>query len=79
LFGGVLGYVGFWTLRSIDNQIIEALITISIVMGGYLFSDYLNISGPLAMVVAGIITGNKSRELGMSDKTRDYVDKFWEC
>ncbi len=78
LFGGILGYLGFWTLRSIDNYIIEVLITLAIVMGGYLLADYLHISGPLAMVVAGIITGNKSREEGMSDITRDYIDKFWE-
>jgi CPA1 family monovalent cation:H+ antiporter len=57
---------------------INALLTLAIVMGGYLIADQLHISGPLAMVVAGIITGNKSRQLGMSDVTRDYVDKFWE-
>ncbi|HVG42299.1 MAG TPA: sodium:proton antiporter, partial [Chitinophagaceae bacterium] len=78
LFGAMLGYLGFWMLRSIDNYVIEVLITLAIVMGGYLLAAYLHISGPLAMVVAGIITGNKSREEGMSDVTRDYVDKFWE-
>lgn len=78
LFGVLLGYTGFWVLRSIDNYIVEVLITIAIVMGGYLLADYLHISGPLAMVVAGIITGNKSRQQGMSDVTRDYIDKFWE-
>lgn len=78
LFGGLLGYVGFYILRSIDNYVIEVLVTLAIVMGGYLLADKLHISGPLAMVVAGIITGNKSREEGMSDVTRDYIDKFWE-
>lgn len=78
LLGCLLGYVGFWVLRSIDNYVIEVLITLSIVMGGYLLAAYLHISGPLAMVVAGIITGNKSRELSMSNVTRDYIDKFWE-
>ena len=78
LFGVALGYIGFWTLRSIDNYVVEVLITLAIVMGGYLLADYLHISGPLAMVVAGMITGNKSREKGMSDVTRDYIDKFWE-
>lgn len=78
LFGGLLGYSGFYILRSIDNYVIEVLVTLAIVMGGYLLADRLHISGPLAMVVAGIITGNKSREEGMSDVTRDYVDKFWE-
>ena len=78
LFGIALGYVGFWALRSIDNYIVEVLITLAIVMGGYLLANHFRISGPLAMVVAGIITGNKSRSDGMSDNTRDYIDKFWE-
>lgn len=77
LYGLVLGYIGYWVLRSIDNYVVELLITLAIVMGGYLLADYLHISGPLAMVVAGIVTGNKSR-LEMSDITRDYIDKFWE-
>ncbi len=77
LYGFVLGYAGFWVLRSIDNYIVELLITLAIVMGGYLLAFHLHISGALAMVVAGIITGNKSREEGMSDVTRDYIDKFW--
>jgi CPA1 family monovalent cation:H+ antiporter len=78
LFGWILGYIGFLALRSIDRYIIEVGITLAIVMGGYNLADHLHVSGPLAMVVAGLITGNKSRELGMSDTTRDYVDKFWE-
>jgi len=78
LFGLLLGYIGFWALRSIDNYVIEVLITLAVVMGGYALADYMHISGPLAMVVAGIVTGNKSLELGTSDVTRDYINKFWE-
>lgn len=77
-FGVLLGYIGFWVLRSIDNYIVEVLITIAIVMGGYLLANQLHISGPLAMVMAGIITGNKSMAEGMSDVTRDYINKFWQ-
>ena len=47
-------------------------------MGGYLLAFNLHVSGALAMVVAGIITGNKSRDKGMSVNTRDYIDKFWK-
>lgn len=78
ILGLILGYVGFWMLRSIDNYQVEVLITIAIVMGGYSLADYIHVSGPLAMVVAGIITGNKGKELAMSDVTRDYLSKFWE-
>jgi CPA1 family monovalent cation:H+ antiporter len=76
-FGALLGYIGFLALRSIDDYKVEVLITLAIVMGGYTLAAHLHISGPLAMVVADIITGNKSKELGMSDQTRDYLGKFW--
>jgi monovalent cation:H+ antiporter, CPA1 family len=78
LYGVVLGYIGYWALRSIDNYVTEVMITLAIVMGGYLLADELHISGPLAMVAAGIITGNKTMNAGVSDETRDYLGKFWE-
>lgn len=78
LLGWVLGYLGYWALKSIDNYVVEVMITIAIVMGGYSIAEKLEVSGPLAMVIAGIITGNKSMDLGVSDVTRDYLNKFWE-
>ncbi len=78
IFGYILGYLGYLALKSIDNYIVETMITLAIVMGGYLLADRLHVSGPLAMVMAGIITGNKSMEQGVSDTTRDYLGKFWE-
>jgi CPA1 family monovalent cation:H+ antiporter len=78
LYGGLLGYIGYWALRSIDDYKVEVLITLAIVMGGYFLAGHLHVSGPLAMVVAGLITGNKSKREGMSDLTRDYLGKFWE-
>ena len=67
----------FYALRSIDDYKVEVLITIAIVMGGYTIASYLHVSGPLAMVVAGIITGNKVKDEVMSDESIDYLDKFW--
>ncbi|ETZ19564.1 sodium:proton antiporter [Pedobacter sp. V48] len=78
IFGLLLGYIGYLALRSIDDYKVEVLITLAIVMGGYFIAGRLHVSGPLAMVVAGIITGNKSKRDGMSDQTRDYLGKFWE-
>ena len=77
-FGFLLGYIGFWALRSIDDYKVELLITLAIVMGGYFIAGNLHVSGPLAMVVAGIIIGNKVKQEGMSVQTRDYLGKFWE-
>jgi CPA1 family monovalent cation:H+ antiporter len=78
IWGGIIGFAGFYLLRSIDNYQVEVMITLAMVMGGYLFAFFLHISGPLAMVVAGIITGNQGMREAMSDKTRDYLVKFWE-
>lgn len=78
LFGWLLGYLGYMALRSIDNYVVEVMITLAIVMGGYALAELLHISGPLAMVMAGLITGNKSMDVVTSDVTRDYIGKFWE-
>jgi CPA1 family monovalent cation:H+ antiporter len=75
--GIALGYAGYFLLLTIDHYQLEVMITLAIVMGGSLFAGKLDVSGPLAMVVAGLITGNKSRLYGMSDLSRDYLDKFW--
>lgn len=78
LFGLVLGYIGYKTLKSIDSYKVEVLITLALVMVGYYLADLLHVSGPLAMVVAGIITGSKGVAVAMSDVTKDYLSKFWE-
>lgn len=78
LLGGVLGFVAFRLLRSIDHYQVEVLIMLATVMGGYALANRLHVSGPLAMVVAGLILGNEGRALAMSDTTRHHVDLFWE-
>ena len=78
LLGIVIGWIGFRMIASIDNYKVEVLITLAIVMGGYTLAHYIHFSGPLAMVAAGLITGNHGRNFGMSQVTADYVDKFWE-
>jgi CPA1 family monovalent cation:H+ antiporter len=78
LLGLFLGWLGYKLLVTIDNYQVEVLITIAIVMGGYTLAHYIHVSGPLAMVVAGIVTGNHGKALGMSTITAEYIDKFWE-
>lgn len=78
LFGLVLGYVTFRLLKSIDNYQVEVLLSLAAVTGGYALASKLHVSGPLAMVVAGLIIGNHGRAIAMSDVTRRYVDMFWE-
>lgn len=78
LFGLVLGGVGYYLTNTIDNYKVEVLITLALVMGGYSLAVYLHTSGPIAVVVAGLLTGNVLREHAMSDVTRRFVDDFWE-
>lgn len=77
VFGLALGYLGFRLMRSIDNYEAEVLVTLAMVIGGYALAGHLHVSGPLAMVVAGVLTGNQGRALAMSDSTRHHVDAFW--
>ena len=77
-FGLVLGFVTFRLIRSIDQYQVEVLLTLAAVVGGYALATHLHVSGPLAMVVCGLIIGNGGRALAMSDHTRRYIDMFWE-
>ncbi len=78
LLGGVVGWIGYKLIASIDNYQVEVLLTLAVVMGGYTLAHFVHVSGPLAMVVAGLITGNHGKNYGMSDITAEYIDKFWE-
>lgn len=76
--GIVIGYIGSIMIKQIDDYTVDVLITLAIVMGGYLIAGQLHVSGPLAMVAAGLIVGNYGRDKAMSETSRDYVDRFWE-
>ena len=78
ILGTILGSVGTYILKTIDDYSVEVMVTLAMVMGGYWLASSLHISGPLAMVVAGIFIGNRGREVGMSRITEEYIDKFWE-
>lgn len=78
IFGLASGYLAYRLLASVDNYQLEVLITLALVMGGYALATALHLSGPIAIVVAGLLIGNHGRRLAMSDKTREHLDTFWE-
>ena len=77
LLGLVAGYVAFRAMKAIDEHNLEVLITLALVMGTYALAQQLHLSGPIAMVVAGLFIGNHGTRLAMSETTRDHVEKFW--
>jgi CPA1 family monovalent cation:H+ antiporter len=78
LLGVLLGYSASKAMKGIDDYIVSVLITLSVVMGGYLIAHAIHISGPLTMVAAGLIIGNYGKREAMSMVTKDYLTKFWE-
>jgi len=85
--GAILGFIAGWlaykAMAMIDEHAIEILITLGIVAGTYALASRIEIlghhlSGPIAVVVAGLLIGNKGAEFAMSKKTRTYLFGFWE-
>ena len=77
VLGLVLGYLAYRLLKSVDNYQVEVLITLALSLGGYALAHAIGTSGPLAMVAAGLLIGNREH-LAMSARTREHLGTFWE-
>jgi CPA1 family monovalent cation:H+ antiporter len=78
LWGALLGWLAYRMLAAVDNYQVEIMVTLAVVTAGYAMADRFHVSGPLAMVVAGLMIGNHGRSFAMSDHTRERLDGFWE-
>ena len=78
LLGLGFGYVGYHAIKSINDHSLELLITLALVMFMYTVSFWIHVSGPMAVVLAGLLIGNPGRAFAMSDTTREHVDAFWQ-
>jgi len=78
IYGLVLGFITYWMMKQVDNYQVEILLTLALVTGGYASAIALHISGPIAVVVAGLMIGNHGRLLAMSSVTQEHLDTFWE-
>ena len=77
VLGFIAGFIAYKALAALDEYSLEVLITLALVMGAYALAYRLHVSGPIAVVVAGLLIGNKGMKQAMSEKTRDHVEKFW--
>ena len=83
ILGAIAGWIAYRMMASIDEHAIEVLISLAIVAGTYALAQRINIlghhlSGPIAVVVAGLMIGNKGASVAMSDHTKEYLFGFWE-
>lgn len=78
LLGLAIGVLSYQMLKRVNNYQVEVIITLALVMGGYALADRIHTSGPIAIVVAGLLIGNHGRAFAMSEITRARLDDFWE-
>lgn len=77
VLGGAAGWLVYRAMRRIDDYALEVLLTLALVMGTYALANSLHMSGPIAVVVAGLLIGHRGVKFGMSRTTREHVDAFW--
>ncbi|HIC04723.1 MAG TPA: sodium:proton antiporter [Nitrospirales bacterium] len=78
VLGLAAGYIGYRAMHVIDEYVLEILISLALVMVTYAIAIKLHMSGPIAMVVAGLFIGNQGARFAMSDRTREHLFHFWE-
>jgi CPA1 family monovalent cation:H+ antiporter len=78
----VIGLGAAWiahqAMKAIDDHAVEILISLALCAGVYALCTRLHISGPIAVVVAGLLIGNHGVEEAMSEKVQEYLFSFWE-
>jgi CPA1 family monovalent cation:H+ antiporter len=77
LLGLATGLFAFIALRGIDEYSIELMISLALVAGTYGIADTIGVSGPVAVVIAGLIIGSIGKRYAVSARTHDYLSKFW--
>jgi CPA1 family monovalent cation:H+ antiporter len=79
IYGLVIGFIGLQFLKSLrDNPHLSVMISLAIVMGGYAGASMLHVSGPLAMVIAGLYVGNKINISDNKSEVQKALNEFWE-
>lgn len=77
LLGLGAGGLAFLAMRGIDEYNIELMISLALVAGTYGLAQTLGVSGPVAVVIAGLLIGSIGVRYAVSGTTHDYLSKFW--
>ena len=78
LIGLVFGVVFSRLTAIVDDHLIEMLLSAALAYGSYVAAQWVEASGPLACVAAGLVHGSYGRRIGMSETTRRLLDDLWE-
>ena len=75
--GLATGYLAFGAMRLVDEYNLELTISLALVTVTYALAERFGLSGPIAVVVSGVLIGNQATERAMSETTRTNVILFW--
>lgn len=75
--GLVTGALVIRALRAIDDYAVEVAISLALATGLYALAQALGVSGPIAVVAAGLLMGDSGLSTAMSETTQRYVRAFW--
>lgn len=76
--GAVVGLAASRITREFNDHLLEIMLTTIVVFGSYLIAEWLHVSGVIAVVASGLVTGSYGMQSGMSATTRLAVNSFWE-
>jgi CPA1 family monovalent cation:H+ antiporter len=65
-------------IRRIDDPMIEITLTMIAAYGTFIVGEQLHVSGVIATVAAGLMSGSYTTRVAMSESTRVAVSSFWE-
>lgn len=74
--GVLLGWIASQMMKAANDYHVSVLLTLAVVMGGFLIAKASHVSAPLAMVIAGLFIGNVGKKES-SEENKDYLEKFW--
>jgi len=75
--GLALGWLAAQLIARVDDRLISTTLTTLLAYGAYLVAERLHVSGVLAVVVAGLLTGNLGMA-GVSPTTKSMIFDLWE-
>lgn len=75
--GLLLGFIVIYFIKKINDYKTIVLISLALVMLCAHIAKFFHVSGPLAVIIIGLMFGTKSQDM-MNETTKDYHHKFWE-
>lgn len=77
LLGALTGWIALRLVRDVDDAHIDLLATLALASGTFALANHLHLSGPIAVVVAGMSLGTRYGHVAIRDHSRTELLAFW--